>query len=98
MKRVQMELSNYVYQVPGDAWLRILQAIGFLGLFVLGVMTVSCVIGFFMYRSAAFSAVRYQSGIDMMYINEDILHGFGLDDYHIDEGINELEKLANKEL
>lgn len=92
-----MEPSSYVYQVPGDAWLHILQAIGFLGIFALGVIVISSMVGYWSYRSAAVAATRCQSGNEVVDVKNDLLYGFGLDDFHIDEGIDELEKLANNE-
>lgn len=92
-----MEPSDYVYQVPGDAMLRILQVIGFLGIFVLCVMMFCLAIAYWSFRITARAITpRYQSGNDIIFMNEDISHGFGLDDYRVDEGITELEKLANK--
>lgn len=92
-----MEPSNYVYQVPGDALFRIMQTIGFLGIFVLCIMAFCLTIAYWSFRITARAITpRYRSGNEILFINEDISHGFSLDDYHVDEGITELEKLANK--
>lgn len=88
-----MEPSDYVYQVPGDALFRIMQAIGFLGIFVLCVMLFCLAIVYGSFRIIARAAAnRYQSGNEILFINEDIRYGFGLEDYHVDEGIAEIEE------
>lgn len=91
-----MEPSDYVYQVPGDALFRIMQAIGFLGIFVVCVMAFCLAVAYWSFRMTARAITpRYQSGNETLFINDDISYGFGLDDYHVDRGITELEKLAN---
>lgn len=92
-----MEPSDYVYQVPDDALSRILQAIGYLGISALCIMLFCSAIVYWSFRIAARAAAgKYQYGSEIMFINEDNSNSFALEDFHVDEGINELEKLANK--
>ncbi len=86
-----MELSNFSYTPRADQIDHLFNCIGALGIIALGVMLISCAVWYFYNRPATVSMVESETPPQDDF--NDLLFGFGLEDFHVDEGLRELEAM-----